>query len=106
MLVISSLQEAVIFTSNLTQGLLFVNPISYHISNGSIDIINISFSSLLVEFFIHHLDRLHQLVAILTLDPLFEGSEGKFSIFVTPLQPVVVMRENLLPVFLLEDAVD
>ena len=106
MLLISSLQETVIFTSNLTQGLLFVNPVYYHISNGSIDIINISFSSLLVEFFIHHLDRLHQLVAILTLDPLFEGSEGKFSIFVTLLQPVVVMRENLLPVFLFENAVD
>jgi len=38
----------------------------------SIDIINISLSSFLVELFVHHLYGLHQLVAVLTFDPFFE----------------------------------
>ena len=63
-------------------------------------------SSLLVEFFIHDLDRLHQLVAVLGPDPFFEGSEDKFSIFFALLEPVEVVGEDLLSVFLLEDAVD
>ncbi len=67
--------------------------------------INLIFSLLFVEFFIHYFHGLHQFFRVFGADPVLEGVDCESFGLLLVLQPLEVESEDFVSILLLEDPV-